>query len=264
MEPILHITTRKQWEDAKRAGGYQGDTLASDGFIHCSTFKQLVRVANALFRGASDLVLLVIEPSKVRPEIRWEGQEGGPAFPHIYGQLNCDAVVDVLAFDPKADGLFELPNSVQATLAAEGATVVVRIAGPNDLAQCKVQDPYLPSAAVGKMLNEGNLLVAELDGVQVGYLRLEYLWSKVPYIGLIRIQDGYRRQGIGKSMFNFLEDHLSGRGHDRVFSSSQADEPEPQAWHRHMGFEECGIISGINEGGIGEVFFCKRLTKPKF
>jgi hypothetical protein len=26
-------------------------------------------------------------------------------------------------------------------------------------------------------------------------------------------------------------------------------------WHRKMGFAECGIINGINEAGIGEVFF---------
>jgi len=45
-----------------------------------------------------------------------------------------------------------------------------------------------------------------------------------------------------------------------LFSSSQANEPEPQAWHRHVGFEECGFIAGINEGGVGEVFFRKVLT----
>ena len=44
-----------------------------------------------------------------------------------------------------------------------------------------------------------------------------------------------------------------------LYSSSQADEPEAQAWHRRMGFEECGIVSGINEGGIGEVFFRRPL-----
>ena len=43
-------------------------------------------------------------------------------------------------------------------------------------------------------------------------------------------------------------------------SSSQADEPEPQTWHRAIGFEECGIISGLNEGGIGEIFFRKKLN----
>lgn len=44
-----------------------------------------------------------------------------------------------------------------------------------------------------------------------------------------------------------------------LYSSSQVDEGEPQAWHRHMGFVECGILAGVNEGGVGEVFYQKAL-----
>ena len=34
---ILHICPRDAWEEALAAGVYEGDTLAADGFIHCST-----------------------------------------------------------------------------------------------------------------------------------------------------------------------------------------------------------------------------------
>jgi len=60
-------------------------------------------------------------------------------------------------------------------------------------------------------------------------------------------------------MLRFMEDYLRENGHQQLFSSSQVDEAEPQAWHRHVGFEECGLIGGINDGGVGEVFFRKRL-----
>jgi len=53
---------------------------------------------------------------------------------------------------------------------------------------------------------------------------------------------------------------LCDQGFDVLYSSSQVDEPKPQAWHRHMGFEECGVINGINQGDIGEIFFRKRLS----
>lgn len=33
-----------------------------------------------------------------------------------------------------------------------------------------------------------------------------------------------------------------------------------EAWHRHMGFEECGFITGINDG-VGELFLRKALGK---
>ncbi len=110
MAIILHITTGPQWEQAKQAGTYRGDTLDSEGFIHCSTPSQVVKVANVLFRGRRDLVLLCIDPGRVQAEIRYEGPEDGEQYPHIYGPLQADAVVQVLDFKPGADGQFMLPN----------------------------------------------------------------------------------------------------------------------------------------------------------
>jgi GNAT superfamily N-acetyltransferase len=93
----------------------------------------------------------------------------------------------------------------------------------------------------------------------MGYVRWEFLWSLVPYVALIRVLPAHRRQGVGRALVAFLEKRLRSQGHTTLYSWSQADEAEPQAWHRHMRFEECGIIAGINEGGVGEVFFRKRL-----
>ena len=87
---------------------------------------------------------------------------------------------------------------------------------------------------------------------------MEYLWSTIPYIGLIFVIDEYRKEGVGRKMHDFLENHLRAHGHEFLLSSSTANEPEPQAWHRALGFEECGMISGLNEGGIGEIFFRKQ------
>lgn len=111
---ILHIAKQEQWEHAKRTGVYAGDTLESEGFIHCSTPKQIIKVANALFHGQKGLVLLVIESDKVKSKILYESVEGGECYPHIYGPLNIDAVVKVLRFESKKDGTFKLPSFLQA------------------------------------------------------------------------------------------------------------------------------------------------------
>jgi uncharacterized protein (DUF952 family) len=110
MGVILHITEREQWDQAESAGVYRGDTLDSVGFIHCSTPQQVIKVANALFRAQEGLVLLCIAPDRVEAEIRYEGAEDGERFPHIYGPLNIDAVIEVLEFEPDEDGKFELPK----------------------------------------------------------------------------------------------------------------------------------------------------------
>ncbi len=47
MTLILHITPRQDWEKAQVTGIYSTDSLETEGFIHCSTPAQLVKVANS-------------------------------------------------------------------------------------------------------------------------------------------------------------------------------------------------------------------------
>ncbi len=107
MIDLFHITRRRDWQKALEDGAYQADTLASQGFIHCSTRAQVASVANRMFRGQHGLVLLEIDSRRVQPEIRRENLEGGTElFPHIYGPLNLEAVEKVVEFEPGSDGQF--------------------------------------------------------------------------------------------------------------------------------------------------------------
>ncbi|WGV26876.1 DUF952 domain-containing protein [Halotia branconii] len=112
MNTIFHITQRQQWEQANLIGSYRGDTLDSEGFIHCSQANQIVKVANRFFPNQSGLVLLAIDSNQVQAEIRYEAAEIGELFPHIYGALNIDAVYQVINFEPQENGFFELPPEV--------------------------------------------------------------------------------------------------------------------------------------------------------
>lgn len=105
---IYHITSQTSWSAAQEAGAYTADSLASQGFIHCSKDDQVLRVANAFYRGQTGLVLLEIDLSALRPEVRWEPgmDKANELFPHLYGPLNLDAVVRVLEFPLDADGQF--------------------------------------------------------------------------------------------------------------------------------------------------------------
>jgi glutathione S-transferase len=108
---IFHIAEVQAWSDAQADGDYRqstiGRTLDDDGFIHCSRFNQVEVVANAAYRGRRDLLLLVIDPTKVGAEIRDENLDGGSdLFPHIYGPLNLDAVVEVRQIPVGPDGRF--------------------------------------------------------------------------------------------------------------------------------------------------------------
>ena len=111
---ILHITSKQEWLAAQTKGEYIAPSLASEGFIHCSTEKQVLNVANAFYRGQTGLVLLKLDETRLRSEVKWEAPAGPPAetiseadlFPHVYGPLNLDAVESVLEFPPEADGVW--------------------------------------------------------------------------------------------------------------------------------------------------------------
>ena len=112
---IFHIVARRDWETAVSQDTYTPSSLQSDGFIHCSTINQVLEPANAFYRGQADLVLLCIDPEKVQAAIVYEDcYESGQAFPHIYGPLNVDAVVEVVGFPPNDDGTFSLPAALTA------------------------------------------------------------------------------------------------------------------------------------------------------
>ena len=112
MAIIFHIASRDAWANCAGVGSFRPEMFPIDGFVHCSTRDQVIKVADARFRGQTDLVLLCIDTDRVTAPIRYENLEGGQElFPHIYGEINTDAVVQVVEFEPGADGYFRFPTN---------------------------------------------------------------------------------------------------------------------------------------------------------
>ena len=111
---ILHICPRDAWEKALAAGVYEGDTLATDGFIHCSTAQWVHMPATLRFRGRTDLLLLEIAEDRLPTPVVWEEGDpphpGGALFPHLYAALPTAAVVAVREYLPNEDGSFSPPG----------------------------------------------------------------------------------------------------------------------------------------------------------
>ncbi len=105
---IFHICSATEWA-AANSSEYRCASLDTQGFIHCSSADQVVEVADYLFRGQHGLVLLVIDPDRVIPNIRYEDAGNGKLYPHIYGPLNRNAVFSVEPFEPTDGGTFQLP-----------------------------------------------------------------------------------------------------------------------------------------------------------
>lgn len=101
---IFHLAARDQWSSAE---SYRPPSLEEEGFIHCSTARQLIDVANALYSGRDDLVLVTIDTDELTAPVVYEDcYETGQRFPHVYGQLDAEAVVSIEPFPPDESGAF--------------------------------------------------------------------------------------------------------------------------------------------------------------
>jgi uncharacterized protein (DUF952 family) len=69
----------------------------TEGFIHCSNAAQLESSGRRHFAGQTGLVVLEIDPLKLRWELRWE-ESHDELYPHLYGPLDLDAVISVQSF----------------------------------------------------------------------------------------------------------------------------------------------------------------------
>lgn len=101
---VFHSADRAHWEEALTTGEYRWSTrdvrFEEAGSVHCSaTPDQVRKVAEAIYRDYdAPLVVLEIDVDAARQEgieVRMEDGGDGELYPHIYGPLRTDWVVDV-------------------------------------------------------------------------------------------------------------------------------------------------------------------------
>ena len=94
---IYHVTSKKEWKDALMAGSYEAPSLKMEGFIHCSKANQVQGVLERYFNGKTDLVKLVIDTTKLTNKLQFDFSASvNEEFPHVYGVINIDAVIDIV------------------------------------------------------------------------------------------------------------------------------------------------------------------------
>ncbi len=100
MPIIYHVTTAAEWNAAKEKGFYESPSLKLEGFIHCSQEHQVAAVLERYFAGIKDIVKLVIDTDKLNSRFVFEWSPSTEdTFPHVYGTINTEAVVDIVAMN---------------------------------------------------------------------------------------------------------------------------------------------------------------------
>ena len=106
---FYHLVTPENWELYADSIFYEAASLQSEGFIHASTEYQLEATANRYFHGEPMLLLVKIEASKLSAPLKYEiATSVNEYFPHIYGPLNKDAIVEITELYAHEDGRFTI------------------------------------------------------------------------------------------------------------------------------------------------------------
>jgi glutathione S-transferase len=113
---IYHLALRDEWDEALDSAAYRRSTLGRSlddvGFIHCSFSHQVQAIADLIYHGRGDVVLLEIDTSRLEAEVRIENLEGGDqTFPHIYGPLPVGAVAQAKDVPLGVDGSLIIDTS---------------------------------------------------------------------------------------------------------------------------------------------------------
>jgi uncharacterized protein (DUF952 family) len=109
---LYKIMTQAQWSNAQALGVFTGSNVdISDGFIHLSAAHQVRMTAAKHFANQTDLVLVSIAEESLRGALKWEISRGGDLFPHHYGTLPIDSVMQIVDL-PLQDGIHHFPEGI--------------------------------------------------------------------------------------------------------------------------------------------------------
>ncbi len=93
---IYHVVNIPNWQKALELGFYEAPSLITEGFIHACKKEQVEGVVERYYQNQFDLLILHIDESKLNAVHIFEmAPSVNEEFPHIYGSINLDAVMDI-------------------------------------------------------------------------------------------------------------------------------------------------------------------------
>ncbi|MCP5456048.1 MAG: GNAT family N-acetyltransferase [Thermotogae bacterium] len=110
---VLHIVNDKEWNDQSTEKEYITESFKKDGFIHCSDYNQIVRVAESNFAEKEKLTVLVIDTEKLKSKLVYEDLYMlYEKYPHIYGKINKDSVSEIFVMEKDSEGKFFISDEI--------------------------------------------------------------------------------------------------------------------------------------------------------
>jgi uncharacterized protein (DUF952 family) len=106
---VYHLVVPEWWATFADKNYYESETLKEETFIHFSTREQVNGTLANYFKGINRIFLLHIDATKLVSPLVFEDLFGiGIQFPHLYGRLNKDAVMEVQELLADGNGVISI------------------------------------------------------------------------------------------------------------------------------------------------------------
>lgn len=106
MRRTFHLVPRPVWEALDPAAPYRHESLAIEGFIHCTDgADNLRKTANRHYRD-DPRPFLALTVDLDAAGSRWRIDEPGSPYPHVYGPIDRAAIIAVEPLPRGVDGEF--------------------------------------------------------------------------------------------------------------------------------------------------------------
>ena len=94
-EYLFRIFSNEQWEIVKKKKGLRLKEIDTNfNFIHLCTEKQLLDTICVHFKNTEEIVILRLSLRGLEPNLKWEMSRNNDLFPHYYGDISFDNMID--------------------------------------------------------------------------------------------------------------------------------------------------------------------------
>ncbi len=119
--------------------------------------------------------------------------------------------------------------------------VTTRVATGSDLSFLEDADGHLSPDSLADVVSTGRVMVVEVDGGPVGFLRWGLFWDQVPFMNLLWVLPARRGRGAGTALVHAWEEVQAAGGHELVLTSTMSDE-RSQHLYRRLGYVDSGVL----------------------